>query len=313
MIYNLPIPQSPELFESLVCDLLSAIHNTTNFQLYGRRGQKQNGIDIISFERKIVCQCKLKQQPPSTKTEKNAFLNMIIHELNSICQSNHAIEKIIIACSIENDTSIQDKIASLSVHFGVTIEFWSWQQINSYIFLFPEIISKYYNFRNPSIEIARFEVLSSLVYSKDKANNRVYYFLNNASENQLPIFDISFINNSEDITLLNSITAFSQSLFIVKAGFYDEPAGEVKVTKQYFMDLPLGKDFFDVGDNTLTLPDPLFIRPKGILRIQVQATKPIIGYRKITFAFNFNTKTLLSPELFFNSDFVGGGYLYRPF
>ncbi len=55
MLYQLPIPKYPEVFENLVCDLLNEVYKTTSFSLYGRKGQKQHGIDILYAAKNYYC------------------------------------------------------------------------------------------------------------------------------------------------------------------------------------------------------------------------------------------------------------------
>lgn len=310
MLYKLPIPISSEIFEYLVCDLLNMLHNTTSFSLYGRNGQNQNGIDIISYEKGIYCQCKLRKNSPKNTTERKTLINEIMHDINTaMIRSDANIEKIIVATSIENDTKIQDYFGSLCCMTNVKIEFWSWDDINNNLFLFSNILNKYYNFRKSSIELARLEVLSRLVYRQSKDNQRVYFFHNHKRASMLPVFDVSFINNTEETILLNTIQAHSRVLFIARCGNYDKPAGTLKVTKKYHMPLILGKNFGEEGTSTLNLKDPLYVYPKSPFRIQIQCDQPIIGYRKVRFSFLFNTGAIISPDIFFNSDYVGGGLL----
>lgn len=311
MLHKLPLPISSEIFEYLVCDLLNMLHNTTSFSLYGRNGQNQNGIDIISYEKGIYCQCKLRKNTPNTTTERKALINEIMHDINTaVIRSDVNLEKIIIATSIENDTKIQDYFGSLSCMTSVKLEFWSWDDINNYIFLFNNILNKYYNFRKATIELARLDVLNKLVYRQSKENQRVYFFHNHKSASMLPVFDVSFINNSEETVLLNKIEAHSRVLFIAKCGNYDKPAGILKVTKKYHMPLILGENFGEEGTSTLNLNDPLYAYPKSPLRIQIQCEHPIIEYRKVKFSFLFNIGIIMTPDIFFNSDYVGGGAVH---
>lgn len=180
MIYELPIPKSPEIFENLVCDLANSLYNSTSFNLYGRKGQSQKGIDIISNELNIFIQCKLRTLNLNKRETKINFLNEIINDINNILSNGFKPSKIIIATTIENDTLIQDYLNTslLFNNIGCIVEMWSWTKISSEIFLFNNIVNKYYSYRNNSIEIARIEVLNKSVYRKSKVNERLFEFKN---------------------------------------------------------------------------------------------------------------------------------------
>lgn len=242
MIYQLPIPKSPELFENITCDLLNALYNTTSFNLYGRRGQNQNGLDIISYQKETVVQCKLRNLNLNNKKVKLNFINEIIKDINSILLLENLPSKIIIATTIENDTLIQDQLNTIMYknNLSITIEYWSWDYICNNLFLFNNIVNKYYPIRNNFIEIAKIEILSKNVYRKSQTNERLFKFYDNAHENILPIFDISFINNTENTILLNSIDILAKLLPVALAGPYQKPTGNLKVTEKFSANLDCG-------------------------------------------------------------------------
>ncbi|RKS26055.1 hypothetical protein CLV94_1107 [Flavobacterium endophyticum] len=310
MHYQLPIPKSPEVFESLVCDLLNAVHNTTSFSLYGRRGQSQNGIDIISPEKKIASQCKLRNLNLNSNAQKVNFINEIIDDINAILKTGTFPRKLIIATSLENDVHIQNLLNTLAYKHNLpfSIEYWSWDYISNNLFLFSHLVNKYYPFRNNFIEIARIEVLSKKIYRQYETNKMVYEFHDDRSKNILPVFDISFINNSENTILLNSIDILAQLLPVAFAGRLNKPTGILKVTKKF--NAKLVCDLAQEGKNTIELEDPIYAYPKALFRIQIQLTEPIDFFVKVRMAFNFSTDTIISPDFYFNSDIATTGELY---
>jgi len=311
MIYKLPIPKSPELFESITCDLLNALYKTTSFSLYGRKGQNQNGMDIISFEKKTVAQCKLRNLNLQNRATKLDFINEIIKDVNAILHLENLPSKIIIATTIENDTLIQDQLNTIMYHnnLSITIEFWSWDYISSNLFLFNHLVNKYYPHRNNFIEIAKIEVLNKKVYQKSITNERLYQFIDNLNENILPIFDITFINNTENTILLNSIDIITNLLPIALAGPFQKTSGILKVTSKFVTTLNYG-DMRNEGKTTIELEDPLYALPKAPFRIQIQLTEPLNRFVKLKFAFHFSSDTIISPEFFFNSEKGTSGRIF---
>jgi hypothetical protein len=304
MIYELPKPKSPETFENLVCDLANSLYKTTSFNLYGRKGQNQKGIDIISYELNIVVQCKLRTLNLNKRETKIKFINEIIKDINNILSNGFKPFKIIIATTLESDTIIQDYLntALLFNKIGCTIEIWNWTKISSEIFLFTNIVNKYYSYRNNSVEIARIEVLNKSIYCKSKVNERLFEYRNISGRNHLPIFDFSFINNSDNTILLNSIECVCEVLAVVRAGFPPKPNGILRPTKKFLINFAFN-GFLEKPNSQFIEPNnPIYVYPKSPLRIQIQNQKPLINFYKIYFIFKFNNITVKTPELYFNSD-----------
>ncbi|PIF05306.1 MAG: hypothetical protein CSA36_07590 [Draconibacterium sp.] len=311
MVYQLPIPKSPEVFENIVCDLINQIYKTSNFSLYGRKGQNQKGIDIISSELNIVVQCKLRTLNLNKRKTKIDFVNEIIKDIRSALSLNIKPEKFIIATTLENDNLIQDYLNTLMIfnNLNIVIEFWSWSKISSDIFLYSNIVNKYYPFRNNSLEFARINILNKSVYKKSKTNELLFEFQNNKNVNQLPVFDISFINNSQNTILLNKIDCFCHTLSVARGGFPPVPNGILKPTKKFIIDFKLMSDFINnkPSKEEILLEDPIFVNPKSPLRIQIQNKKPLTEFYRVYFIFHFNNEVIQTPNIFFNSDHLPSG------
>lgn len=309
MIYELPKPKSPEIFENIICDLANNLYKTSSFSLYGRKGQNQKGIDIKSKELNTFIQCKLRTLNLNKRETKIKFINEIIKDINNILSNGFKPSKIIIATTIESDTTLQDYLNTtlLLNNIGCTIEFWSWTKISSEIFLFNNIVSKYYSYRNTMIEIARVEVLNKSIYQKSKENERLFEYKNIKGRNQLPIFDFSFLNNSENIILLNSIECFCEHLAVTRAGFSPKPNGILEPTKKFLINFEFKGFLGEPEKQIVELKNPIYINPKSPLRIQIQNQKPLINFYKVYFIFKFNSIDIQTPELFFNSDTAFSG------
>lgn len=293
MTYLLPIPKSPEVFEDLVCDLANALHKNTHFKKYGRKGQQQSGVDIISHADKIYIQCKLKTIDLSKKGAKLQFIQSVFKDINAIVRIDHTPKKIIIAATVSNDTLIQNRINTIMLMNGVpfSVELWDWEFINNNIFLYPNILNKYFPFRTQHIELANISVLNKSVYKKSKEFDHVYCYHDRKNYNQLPVFDFSFINNTEDTVLLWAVDCLAQLQPIAKAGIYPKPSGILKVTRKYVLEVKYRfLEEFEV--NNLDMPGPVFVAPKAPMRIQIQFTKAIVNYSKFKFVFHFNDKII---------------------
>ena len=171
------------IFEDFVCDIFNHCEKTTSFDLYGRKGQNQSGIDIISFEKKTVVQCKLKilDRPDGTiKKELTKDLNDEIERfLNFNKKHRNDFNKFILASTFKNDKDLTDECIKLSQSHNIIIEYWSWKRLikninnklfNKYGDSFSASSEKY--FRN------NFQINSKIKVDKSMPLlNQVYEFL----------------------------------------------------------------------------------------------------------------------------------------
>lgn len=95
---NLPIPKDEYEFEQMTADVLTLKYNTP-FRPFGRRGQKQYGIDILSTENpNIVAQCK-------NYTLTHQDIDKIVTNFEFEFSQN--IKEFVIATSMRCDTNLQ--------------------------------------------------------------------------------------------------------------------------------------------------------------------------------------------------------------
>ena len=117
-LIQLPKTKSAEEFESMCADVLANIYNM-EFSPYGRNGQKQNGIDLVSSSSRIVAQCKNYYLTSYDKLQKQ--LNEDIISANELPFEIHTF---IVMTSLEVDVNIQNYIISKNAQFEIKIMFW---------------------------------------------------------------------------------------------------------------------------------------------------------------------------------------------
>lgn len=141
----LPLKDEKE-FESLVNDLCVEKYGI-EFQVYGRKGQKQSGIDGLSFskdEKQIVYQCKNKDITRSDAKIKTELLGDIQTEVKSASAEFPNINTFIFANSFKQDTVLQDKATDLTKQYGFTVIVWSWEEIEGLLEKHLNIAKQYY-------------------------------------------------------------------------------------------------------------------------------------------------------------------------
>lgn len=141
----LPLKDEKE-FESLVNDLCVEKYDI-EFQVYGRKGQKQRGIDGLSFskdKKQRVYQCKNKIIARDDKKIQVELLNDIEDEVASASAEFQNIHTFIFANSFKQDTALQDKAIDLTNHYGFTIIVWSWEEIEGLLEKHLNVAKQYY-------------------------------------------------------------------------------------------------------------------------------------------------------------------------
>ena len=129
--YQFPSLKNETEFESLVNDLCVEKYGI-EFQVYGRKGQKQNGIDGLSFsknEKQIIFQCKNKFIIRDDKKIQDELLKDIEVEVESANTKFTNIDTFIFANSFKQDTVLQDKATELTTQYKFTVIVWSWEEI----------------------------------------------------------------------------------------------------------------------------------------------------------------------------------------
>lgn len=116
----LPTTNSDSEFEDMCVDVLSQKYGTS-FQRFGRKGQRQNGIDLYADNFKIVAQCKNHHNYRSIVSEIQSDYDEAIKEFGP--------QKFIVATSLNRDVNIQTQISNIAQN----IEILFWEDIQQII------------------------------------------------------------------------------------------------------------------------------------------------------------------------------------
>jgi hypothetical protein len=144
---NFPRLSDPDEFESLIRDICALDWGDPNTAKFGRKGQKQFGVDVYGRpgqHHNIYrgAQCKLRTQGDQLSERE------INKEVADALQFPHQLDALIIVTDTPRDTSTQvivDKINELQIsegNFRVTI--WFWDDITERLAAYPRLIARYY-------------------------------------------------------------------------------------------------------------------------------------------------------------------------
>lgn len=144
-IMHLPKTKSSEEFEHMCRDILDNKFKS-RFEIYGRNGQCQHGIDIYIYNKNsnnyyIVAQCK-------NYLNENSGDQLIKNIKKDIDASNQLpfyskINKFIAMTSMDSDNKVQNEILSIKKNFD--IEVWFWENIQEEICSNNYLLEKYYS------------------------------------------------------------------------------------------------------------------------------------------------------------------------
>ena len=178
-LMEIPKSRDAEEFERMCKDILDKKYGI-EFELYGRPGQKQNGIDIYTYDKissngYIVAQCKNYFNQSSAKRLIKAIENDINSSKNLPFYED--INKFIVMTSMYRDKKVQDSICSISDGCKFNIELWFWEDIQEVICSNDDLIKKYYpQFHNSKSNSRSIESLIE-VFNASLSKNRIVEFL----------------------------------------------------------------------------------------------------------------------------------------
>ena len=150
--YQLPPLKSAEKFEHLLCDLLNKIESSgdykrsIDFQLYGVKGQSQNGIDIISQRSLTLVQCKQKILKGKDDSIRKKILADVNNDLLKIEGIKIPFNRLIFASTFRDDAFIQEFLIALKNerNYPFLIYYWGWDTITKYVEEHDDLIKKYF-------------------------------------------------------------------------------------------------------------------------------------------------------------------------
>lgn len=139
-------PENEWQFEALVRDVLQLKYNDPSIQLFGRRGQKQHGIDSASTGQDwIACQCKYRElsQYNNKKALTTELLEHLQKDFDALKSFPCLPKKFIFATTFENDQPLQMLGQKLS-NEHCTVEYFSWTEIKAVIEQHRDILLPHY-------------------------------------------------------------------------------------------------------------------------------------------------------------------------
>lgn len=218
--YAFPKISDEITFEDFCCDLLKIVYNDNSFQLYGKKGSIQSGLDGLNFNSKnnIYFQCKHKANP-------NTKHDVLIEELEE--EFKKAYERIenstfanknwtfILLSTHSRATLIQDKAEEITRNYqneNINVQYWGWEDIEKYLSSIynndnVDFFEKY--FIELSKNLASFQIIKSITeqnfikYKTDDKNeiNKILKTYYKVSDSSTLLFKVI----ANDLEILNKV------------------------------------------------------------------------------------------------------------
>jgi hypothetical protein len=147
---QIPKPRTEQDFEIMCAHIYGKIYNSSLPTVYGRKGQKQHGLDILfqkndqyDVDNRIAMQCKHVQK--LTFDEKSG--DTILKEVEKADKGSQQINLLIIATSLPSDKNLLDDVKALSDQrvkqgkFAVEMQFWD--DISREVSSKPDLMHRY--------------------------------------------------------------------------------------------------------------------------------------------------------------------------
>jgi hypothetical protein len=141
-------PKNPEEFESMVRDICAMEWRDPHTAKFGRRGQKQFGVDIYGKPPELdtkyhAAQCKLRTQGDRLSRKE------IEAEVREARSFPHELGLLIIATDTTRDTDTQVLVNEICehevAHSGLRVTIWFWDDITERLATYPRLIVRYYH------------------------------------------------------------------------------------------------------------------------------------------------------------------------
>lgn len=159
-------PSDEDIFEDLVTDIFMRRYKTYNFQRFGKKGQKQYGVDSIGPVASKLIGIQSKNHPdPGTKIS----ISEIDSEIAKSEKFTPSLDEYHIATSASRDAVVNKHVLSVSKErvkngkYPVHIHFW--EDICHYLNDYPDLLYRYFSQNIPQAGI---ENLTNYQFSSDK-------------------------------------------------------------------------------------------------------------------------------------------------
>lgn len=144
--FQLPAISNEEVFEEFILELFNLEFPDSHYQFYGKKGNKQQGIDIISVKKRIAVQCKKKEihrdYTKVIKELKQDFEQCIQQLMNF----QEEIDQLIFVSTFNDSSELMNYALDLKKKCNVPYDiiYFGWQTLEKKVQKHISLLKKYY-------------------------------------------------------------------------------------------------------------------------------------------------------------------------
>lgn len=180
--YQLPPLKNGETFQDFVCDVFNERDKEASYvdaQVFGVKGQRQKGIDVICQKTGTVIQCKVKDLRKTDAAIRKDLIRDIDNDLDKAKSLRFKVNKFILASTFRDDAKLQEYVASLK---GGDCDFdcyyMGWDTLSRYAEESEPTMKKYFpNLRQKRSKAKRAELPENALGRELSKKNYVRYLI----------------------------------------------------------------------------------------------------------------------------------------
>lgn len=290
-------------FPDFIVDLFNAKEKTADYIIWGKNGQRQNGIDIYSGSSNTAIQCKFKSD--SNSKTKSQLKVEIQEEVKKVVESGVPIDRFILVSTFNHDAELQHFSLELKLenNYDFNINYIGWDELRKWALNHPSIIARYFgDFLNAEVvELVSINIDQDECSWKSKSGFESIFYKKENALSPHPVFDFTFINHFSKTIVLKSIDLYVSSIWSGFSGL----SFPQKIESVHTYQMGFRYDH----DNAFILDPPIQIGSEQAFRFKLQLLNQyqdecfeIKGRNVLFFSFNFSSNiTVVAPKVYLNT------------
>lgn len=292
-------------FPDFVSDLLNSKYGKQTFFVWGKSGQRQNGIDIYSTENSTVIQCKYRDDNAKQRT-KTMLKTELEKDAKHVANAGIDVKEFLMVSTYHHDVELQHYALQVRDKFKYkfNINYVGWEELRKWALEYPYILQKYFGrvLKSESIELVGINIDESACSWYPYEGHENVFYDRESTTSPFPVFDFTFINHWNNTIVLKAINLFAKKLYGGLSGL-SLPPTKVESVHTYQMKFDYSKK------NVLRTIPPIQIGADQAFRFKIQLalqrngeTVQIEGPNILFFSFDFNSNvTVVAPKVLLNT------------
>lgn len=142
--------EDPVIFEQFVCDLYNALYPDHRYELYGKKGDRQKGLDVLSTSATDAIQCKKKDltRQGLVRELKKDFES----DIQNALELDFKIKRLTFVSTFQDNATLIEHLQKLKEKYRLDFDvvYIGWGSLSSKVQAFPVLLNRYFKFNLPT-------------------------------------------------------------------------------------------------------------------------------------------------------------------